>query len=139
LDCASCGAKIEAAINKLPGVSDAVVDFANLRLHLNAGDLERIRSEIKGIDPGVEILPFEDAADRTDGQETFRIKREIGILIAALVLFGVHAAFEQRFHDSGLLVLDYGTALAAYFLAGINIFINAFIPFAEAIFSMKTS
>jgi Cd2+/Zn2+-exporting ATPase len=42
------------------------------------------------------------------------------------VLFAVHAAFEERLHASGRWVADYGLALAAYFLAGINIYINAF-------------
>jgi Cd2+/Zn2+-exporting ATPase len=134
LDCASCGAKIEEAINKLPGVSHAVVDFANLRLHLTAEDLERVRGEIKRIDPGVEILPSEGAADKAAAQEIFRTKREIGIILAALLLFGVHTVFEQALHQSGLLVLDYGVALAAYFLAGINIYINAFKTFRRGDF-----
>ncbi|MEJ2167661.1 MAG: heavy metal translocating P-type ATPase [Desulfobacterales bacterium] len=134
LDCASCGAKIEDAVNKLPGVSHAVVDFANLRLHLKAEDLERVRSEIKRIDPGVEILPSEDAADKAAGQEIIRTKRKIGILLAALLLFGVHMFFEERFHESGLLGLDYGIALAAYFLAGINIYISAFKTFRRGDF-----
>jgi len=129
LDCASCGAKIEDAVNKLPGVSHAVVDFANLRLHLRAEDLERVRSEINRIDPGVEILTSADAADKAAGQETARTKREIGILLAALLLFGVHMLLEERFHESGLPGWDYGIALAAYFLAGINIYINAFKTF----------
>ena len=47
LDCAACGVKIETAIRKLPGVSRAVVDFATLRLHLEATDLERVCAEIK--------------------------------------------------------------------------------------------
>jgi Cd2+/Zn2+-exporting ATPase len=127
LDCAACGAKIEKAVNDLPGVSHAVVDFANLRLHLDAADPERVRSEIKRIDPTVDILPAEDAAGKTTGpQETFRIKREIGIIIAAFIIFVVHAIFEDRFHAADLLLLDYGIALTAYFLAGINIYINAF-------------
>lgn len=134
LDCASCGAKIEEAINKLPGVSHAVVDFANLRLHLTAEDLERVRGEIKRIDPGVEILPSEGAADKAAAQEIFRTKREIGIILAALLLFGVHTVFEQALHQSGLLVLDYGVALVAYFLAGINIYINAFKTFRRGDF-----
>ena len=44
LDCASCGLKIEHAIKKLPGVTHAVVDFANLRLHLEAADPELVYS-----------------------------------------------------------------------------------------------
>lgn len=127
LDCAACGAKIEDAVKNLPGVSYAAVDFANLRFHLDAVDLDRVRSEIKRIDSGVEILPPEDIALVDKSQEaTFSKKREIGIIIASLVLFGLHAAFEQRFHETGLVALDYAVALSAYFLAGINIYINAF-------------
>ncbi len=126
LDCAACGAKIEDAVRKLPGVSYALMDFVNLRLHLEATDLERVRSEIKRIDPGVEVVSPEKAADLDAGQaETFRVKRQIGIIIASLLLFGVHAVFEDRLQASGLLLLGYGIALAAYFLAGINIYINA--------------
>lgn len=132
LDCAACGAKIENAINKLPGVSYAVVDFANLLLHLEADDLERVRSEIKRIDPGVDILTYEDKP--TGQEEAIRIKREVGIIIASLLIFGVHAVLEERFHESGLLVLDYGIALVAYFLAGINIYINAFKTFRRGDF-----
>ena len=134
LDCASCGAKIEAAINKLPGVSHAVVDFANLRLHLTAEDLERVRSEIKRIDPDVEILSPEDTSTKTTVQEIIRSKREIGIIIASLFLFGVHMLLEEGFHESGFLLMDYGIALAAYFLAGINIYINAFKTFRRGDF-----
>ncbi len=135
LDCAACGAKIEDAVKNLPGVSYAVLDFANLRLHLETVDLERVRSQIKRIDPGVEILPPQDAADTAASPEdTFRKKREIGIIIASLLLFGVHALLEQRFHETGLLILDYGIAMAAYFLTGINIYINAFKTFRRGDF-----
>jgi len=41
---------------------------------------------------------------------------------------------EERFHEYGLLVLDYGIALAAYFLVGINIYINAFKTFRRGDF-----
>ena len=127
LDCAACGAKIEKAVSKLPGVSHAVVDFANLRLHLDTDDIERVRSEIKRIDPAVDLLIPSDKEDTVQSQEErSHPKREIGIIIVALVLFAVHAAIEERLHASGRWVADYGLALAAYFLAGINIYINAF-------------
>ncbi|MEJ2640552.1 MAG: heavy metal translocating P-type ATPase [Desulfosarcinaceae bacterium] len=130
LDCAACGAKIEESLRHLPGVSYAVVDFANLRLHLDTVDLDPVRSAIKRIDPEVEILPPEDGATTAGNQEeTFSKKREIGIIIASVLLFGLHVVFEQRFHETGLAFLDYGIALAAYFLAGINVYINAFKTF----------
>jgi Cd2+/Zn2+-exporting ATPase len=127
LDCAACGAKIEDAVSKLPAVSYAVVDFANQRLHLDTTDLERVRSEIKRVDSAVDLLLPMDADDTGRGREEgIRQQREIGIIIIALVLFGVHAAIEERLHLSGRWIFDYGLALAAYFLAGINIYINAF-------------
>ncbi|MCK7513361.1 MAG: hypothetical protein MZV70_61235 [Desulfobacterales bacterium] len=60
------------------------------------------------------------------GEQGFRPGRELVILVAASILFGVHAVFEDRFHEFGWPTLDYGVALAAYFLAGINIYISAF-------------
>jgi Cd2+/Zn2+-exporting ATPase len=127
LDCASCGLKIENAIKKLPGVTYASVDFANLRLHLRAADLERVRDEIKRIEPAVEILPAEHRSAKAEGPEAvFKPGRELVTLVVALLLFGVHAVLEERFHASGGLIGDYGIALAAYFLAGINIYVSAF-------------
>jgi Cd2+/Zn2+-exporting ATPase len=127
LDCASCGLKIENAIKKLPGVTYAAVDFANLRLHLEATDMDRVRDEIKRIEPEVEILPAESKSAREeDDTDRFKPGREFSLLLAALLLFGVHAFFEDRFHEYGWSFLGYGTALAAYFLAGINVYIGAF-------------
>lgn len=130
LDCAVCGAKIEDAVGKLPGVSTVRVDFVNQRLHLDAVDLERVRSEIQRIDPAVHLLPPEKLHDTHPSREDrLRQKREICILTVSLVLFGVHALIEKRLHASGLWALDYGLALTAYALAGTNIYINAFKTF----------
>ena len=38
LDCANCAAKMEAAINKLPGVSAATVSFIQQKLTIEADD-----------------------------------------------------------------------------------------------------
>ncbi len=127
LDCASCGLKIENVIKKLPGVSYAAVDFANLRLHIEAEDLDRVRAEIKRIEPEIEILSVEDKSAIAEVQkDSFSPKQEFSVLVTAILLFGVHAVLEGRFHDSGWPLLDYGIALAAYALAGINIYISAF-------------
>ena len=125
LDCAACGLKIENAIRKLPGVSHAAVDFANLRLHLDATDEGLVRDEIRRIEPEIEITPGDARAESPKPDEGFTPKRELGILLAALVLFGLHALLEDRFHESGWPLLDYGIAFAAYFLAGSNIYVCA--------------
>ncbi len=126
LDCTSCGLKIEQALKKLPGVASATVDVANQRLHLETNDIERVRDEIKRIEPGVEILSAEQTATGVEGHEdVFSPRREVVILVVAVLLFGVHAVFEEWFHEAGLPILDYGVALAAYFLAGLNVYISA--------------
>ncbi len=127
LDCASCALKMENAIKKLPGVTHAAVDFANLRLHLEATDLERVREEIKRIEPEMEIIPAESkSVMEEDHARGFSSKRELSVLFAALILFAVHTIFEDRFHESGWPVLEYAIALAAYLLAGANVYSGAF-------------
>ena len=44
LDCASCAAKIEKGLKAVDGVDEAVLDFANLTLHVKARDIKRIIS-----------------------------------------------------------------------------------------------
>jgi Zn2+/Cd2+-exporting ATPase len=56
----------------------------------------------------------------------FSPKRELSVLLAALLLFGVHVIFEDRFHESGWTVLEYTIALAAYLFAGANVYSGAF-------------
>lgn len=61
LDCANCGAKMEAAISKLEGVNKATVTFMNKKLvmDIEEGQEERIIKEakkaIKKIEPDVEM------------------------------------------------------------------------------------
>ena len=38
LDCANCAAKMETAINKIPGVKEATVSFMTQRLVIEADD-----------------------------------------------------------------------------------------------------
>jgi Cd2+/Zn2+-exporting ATPase len=45
IDCASCAAKIERGLKAVEGVDDAVLDFANLTLHVKAKDIVRILEE----------------------------------------------------------------------------------------------
>ncbi len=126
LDCASCGIKIENAIKKLPGVQDAAVDFASMRLFLDAADPSTVLREIERIEPSVKIIaPQNGVVKATPSEASFDLKRELWFLLSALVLFVVHYAFEDSFHKHGLVVLEYGIAFAAYFLAGSNIYINA--------------
>ena len=46
LDCANCAAKMEAAINKIPGVKEATVSFMTQRL-VNEADDDRFDEIVK--------------------------------------------------------------------------------------------
>ncbi|MBR4554253.1 MAG: cation transporter [Ruminococcus sp.] len=62
LDCANCGAKMEAAIKKLEGVNDCTVSFMTQKLTLDAEDDrfdEILRQAVKvcrKIEPDCEIV-----------------------------------------------------------------------------------
>ena len=62
LDCANCAAKMEAAIKKLDGVTDAAVNFLTQKLTIEADDarfdeiMVQARKCCKKVDPDCDIL-----------------------------------------------------------------------------------
>ncbi len=62
LDCANCAAKMEAAIQKIPGITTATVSFMTQRLTLEAeeSDLPAIREQVdkavRKVDPDCRVL-----------------------------------------------------------------------------------
>jgi cation transport ATPase len=88
LDCASCGLKIEHAIKKLPGVTYAAVNFATLRLHLEAADpagaMKSSESNLRS-----RSCPL-SATEKAEAMRRFQTNGSCNP-DAALLLFGVHA------------------------------------------------
>ena len=60
LDCANCAAKMEAAIKKLPGVTDATVSFLSQKMTIEADDLDAVIKDvvkcIKKVEPDCEVV-----------------------------------------------------------------------------------
>ena len=60
LDCANCAAKMEAAIKKLPGVTDATVSFLSQKMTIEADDLDAIMKDvvkcIRKVEPDCEVV-----------------------------------------------------------------------------------
>lgn len=62
LDCANCAAKMEAAIQKLPGVETATVSFMAQKLTLEAADedfdtiLKSAQKVVRKIEPDAKIV-----------------------------------------------------------------------------------
>lgn len=61
LDCANCAAKIENAVKKIDGVTDASVSFMNQKMVLEASDdrfedvLNQVKKLVKKIEPDVTV------------------------------------------------------------------------------------
>ena len=60
LDCANCAAKMEDAIKKLPGVTDATVSFLTQKMTIEADDLNAVIKDvvkcIKKVEPDCEVV-----------------------------------------------------------------------------------
>ena len=60
LDCANCAAKMEAAIKKLPGVTDATVSFLTQKMTIEADNVDAIIKDvvkcIKKVEPDCEVV-----------------------------------------------------------------------------------
>ncbi len=128
LDCASCAAKIERGLKKVEGVDDVTVDFANLMLHVRANDIQKIIKEVRRIEPNVVLIPeskLTTSLETTAQQSDFNLKREIGVLSAASILFGLQLVFEDWFHQKPFAGAEYIIVIVAYLLAGWNVLFGA--------------
>jgi Cd2+/Zn2+-exporting ATPase len=128
LDCASCAAKIERGLKQVEGVEDVTVDFAGLMLHVRTDDIQKIINEVGVIEPEVELIPaskFNKSSDASGQQSDFNFKREIGVLSAALILFGLQLVFENWYHQHPFAGAELIIVMAAYLLAGWNVLLGA--------------
>ncbi len=128
LDCASCAAKIERGLKKFEGVDDVTVNFANLMLHVRANDIQRIIKEVRRIEPNVVLIPeskLTTSSETTAQQSDFNLKREIWVLSAASILFGLQLVFEDWFHQKPFAGAEYIIVIMAYLLAGWNVLLGA--------------
>ena len=129
MDCAACAAKLEHGLNKADGVEDAVVDFVNQTLFVQTGEIQHVMQTARAIDPKVELIPKSDraippAAD--DENEGMNFKKEMGLLVAATVLFGWLLINEHELAGASLFTWPMLIVLAAYVMAGGNVIANAF-------------
>ncbi len=60
LDCANCAAKMETAIKKLPGVTDATVSFLTQNIEADDAQFDAIMKQVvkacKKVEPDCEIV-----------------------------------------------------------------------------------
>lgn len=128
LDCTNCAAKIESHLKKHAAVRDVSLDFVTLTLHIDTDDIEKVRREIKKIEPQVEItLPERESSAKTKpGGVEFSLKKEVATISVALFFFLLHLIFERQLHHTPWGIGEYAVALTAYLLAGWNVLTGAF-------------
>lgn len=127
LDCAACAAKIERELLKTEGVEEAVLDFANLTLHLKATNIQKALGTVSRIEPGVKLTTSNHGSHvhSHEHEEAGEHKKQIGVIIAAGILFALHLLFEDRFHSLPWSWVEYVTVISAYLLAGFSVLTNA--------------
>lgn len=130
LDCTSCAAKIEKHLNQTDGISDAVIDFASLTLHVTADDVHPVVEAVRRVDPHIELISHSKNAetrsqDRTATEEPLNLKNELVLLLVASALFGWQLFFEMSSYLNPLGNWALVIILAAYLLAGWNVITGA--------------
>jgi len=134
LDCATCAAKIEAALNKSPGVRWASLDFGTLTLHIDADDPASAVEIVRQTDPGVELEPVSAGSGRREMASAFNAGRELVALCVAAILFGlvlfIDLSRPAAIPHAGFVAL----ALLTYAFAGWNVFAAALRTIRKRIF-----
>ncbi len=123
IDCASCAAKIEDGLSKMPEVKFVSVNFANSTLQIDAPDIEEVKQKIKEIEPEVEVVePTEELTPPTKkstiknelAENKFELFR-IGFVIA-LLIFGI--VYEDLIHRTPFHWAEYLVFAVAYLFSG---------------------
>lgn len=123
LSCASCAAKIEDGLSKLPEVKFVAVNFANSTLQFDAPDIEKVKQKIKEIEPEVEVLePNEEfkvsIKSSTVKDELFENKNELIKIAVTFILLVIGLVFEEKLHNTPYHFAEYMVFIPAYLASG---------------------
>jgi Cd2+/Zn2+-exporting ATPase len=125
LDCAACAAKLETKLQHLDGVEEAVLDFAGSVLHIKAKDTAPLQAWVHKIEPGVELVAFDETTRQDIPESGYPFKRELILLAIAFGLILIHLLFGKSL-QAVWPGLEYGLMGVAYLLVGWNVLAAAF-------------
>lgn len=134
IDCASCAAKIEDGLSKMPEVKFVSVNFANSTLQIDVPDIEEVKQKIKEIEPEVELVePTDFAYGGTQPTKTAAIndelaenKKELIKIVLTLLLLVGGMIFEKEIHNTPYHFAEYLVFISAYLLSGWVVLNGAF-------------
>ena len=123
IDCASCAAKIEDGLSKLPEVKFVTVNFANSTLQIDAPDIEKVKRKIKEIEPEVELLgPNEEFRNSIKSStvidELFENKKDLIKIAVTFILLVIGLVFEEKLHNTPYHFAEYMVFIPAYLISG---------------------
>lgn len=122
LDCANCAAKIEKAINGIPGLEDVKVNFTTKSVELPVEMVGKAQKAITRVEPDVKLqkLIVSPEKEAEDGKEN------LGWLIISGILFIIGFVFNEQLHETPYSWLEYAVLLTAYLLVGWPVIFRSF-------------
>jgi Zn2+/Cd2+-exporting ATPase len=126
IDCASCAAKIEDGLSKMPEVKFVSVNFANSTLHIDTSDIEEVKQKIKEIEPEVEVVETQDVKPITSEGIWEENKSELIKIFATLLLLATGLILEEEIHNTPYHIAEYFIFLPAYLISGWGVIKGAF-------------
>ncbi|MBE9142385.1 heavy metal translocating P-type ATPase [Planktothrix mougeotii] len=123
MDCGSCAAKIEAGVQKIPGVAQISVSVATERLSVTYDPKQVSEQEIRDhiISLGYTII-IPEAHDHDHshrhGSGEFNLKQELLPVIGVIVLLVLGIVFEQPLHNTPYNIGEYAVFIPAYLISG---------------------
>ncbi|MFB2935618.1 heavy metal translocating P-type ATPase [Aerosakkonemataceae cyanobacterium BLCC-F154] len=125
MDCGSCAAKIEAGVQKIPGISETSVSFATGRLSVTYDPKQVSDREIhdRVISLGYTVISPESHGEANDrghnhGSGDFNLKEELLPVLGVVVLLVLGIIFEKPLHDTPYSIGEYAAFIPAYLISG---------------------
>ncbi|MGD9212365.1 MAG: heavy metal translocating P-type ATPase [Desulfobacteraceae bacterium] len=135
LDCANCAAKIERELNKINGIQNASVDFANLTLYVTTEDIKQVFTAIRQIDPQIELISqIENAKQINSAPSEYKPSKELMLLYLAGICFVIVLLLENKVMEAPSPFIQLSLVSTAYLLAGWNVIKGALRTIANRTF-----
>ena len=126
LDCASCASKIENSLSKLEEVKFVAVNFANSTMTIDTDNLEKVKAQIKKLEP--EVVVEDLNADKTtiSQSELAENKETIIKAVLGLCLLILGMVFENQIHNTPYHIGEYLVFGIGYLIVGWEVISSAF-------------
>lgn len=118
MDCASCAAKIEDGLSKLPEVKFVSVNFTNSTLQIDTPDIEEVKQKIKEIEPEAVVEEMQKEQPAESKSILHENKKELIKIFLTILLLAVGLIFEKEIHNAPYRIAEYLVFIPAYLISG---------------------